>query len=52
MRRKTELVLGSVVLEGEGGYRSPYGGGYIGNPLMWTLQRRLISMGFCLSGPI
>jgi hypothetical protein len=50
--RRTELVLYSGVLEGECGYRSPYGGGYVGNPLMWTLQRRLISMGICGCGPI
>ena len=49
---RTELVLGSGVLEGECGYRPTNRGGYVGNPLMWTLQRRHISLGFCLCGPI
>src|ERR671914_1832732 len=50
--RRTELILCNGLLEGECGYRPTNRGGYVGNLLMWTLQRRLISLGFCLCGPI
>ena len=41
---RPEPVLGSGVLEGECGYRPSYSRGDVGNPLMWTLQRRLIAV--------
>src|SRR5919107_6427754 len=50
--RRTELILSNGLLEGECGYRPTNRGGYVGNLLMWTLQRRHISGGFCLCGPI
>jgi hypothetical protein len=50
--RRTELILSNGLLEGECGYRPTNRGGYVGNLLMWTLQRRLISIAFCGCGPI
>src|SRR5215213_9795329 len=41
--RRTELILSNGFLEGECRHRPSYRGRYVGNPLMWTLQRRLIS---------
>src|ERR687890_2853773 len=52
MLSRPEPVLDSGVLEGECRYRPTNRGGYVGNPLMLTLQRRLISLSYCLCGPI
>ena len=48
----TEPLTSLGILEGECRYRPSYGGGDVGYPLMCTLQRRHISLGFCWCGPI